>query len=112
MTAVPSTIDWRQRELSEVRPGIFGATVHTPQLTVVYYRYEPGSEWEEHAHPQDQVTTVLEGEIDFVVDGAPVHLVAGQTATLPGGVPHSASTPPSGATTINVLTLRESAPDA
>jgi quercetin dioxygenase-like cupin family protein len=108
----PQLIDWDQQEFTEARPGIFGATVHTPQLTAILYRYAPGSSWEEHQHPQDQITTVLEGEIDFVVAGEPVHMVAGQLATLPGGTPHSATVPAAGAVTLNVLTLREKTPDA
>lgn len=108
----PQTIDWAEQRYTEVRPGIFGATVHTPQLTATLYRYEPGSTWEEHQHPQDQITTVLEGEIDFVVAGRAVRLRAGQTATLPGGTLHSASTPEPGAVTLNVFTLREAPPGA
>lgn len=108
----PQTVDWDQQEFTEVRPGIFGATVHTPQLTATLYRYQPGSSWEEHQHPQDQITTVLEGEIDFVVDGQPVHLKAGQLATLPGWTPHSATTPAPGAVTLNVFTHRDAPPRA
>ena len=108
----PQKIDWSEREFAEVRPGIFGATVHTPQLTATLYRYGAGSSWEEHDHPQDQITTVLEGAIDFVVAGEPVHLDAGQLATLPGNTPHSATAPQdgSGAVTLNVFTHRESPP--
>ncbi len=105
-------IDWDRQSFAEVRPGIFGATVHTPQLTATLYRYAPGSQWEEHQHPQDQITTVLEGAIDFVVAGTPVHLTAGQLAALPGGTPHSASTPEPGAVTLNVFTHRDVPPDA
>jgi len=108
----PRVIDWDEQEFREVRPGIFGATVHTPQLTATLYRYEPGASWEQHHHPQDQLTTVLEGEIDFVVDGRPVHLAAGQLAMLPGGTPHSANTPAPGALTLNVFTHREAPPHA
>jgi quercetin dioxygenase-like cupin family protein len=74
------------------------------------YRYGPGTSWEEHSHPQDQITTVLEGTIDFVVGGEPVRLSAGQLATVPGGVPHSASVPAPGAVTLNVFTHREAPP--
>lgn len=106
------TITWAEQEFTEVRPGIWGSTVHTPQLTATLYRYDPGSTWEEHQHPQDQITTVLEGEIDFVVAGDTVHLETGQTATLPGGTPHAASTPPVGAVTLNVFTHRDAPPRA
>ncbi len=108
----PQKIDWSEQEFAEVRPGIFGATVHTPQLTATLYRYGAGSSWEEHHHPQDQITTVLEGEIDFVVAGATVHLEPGQLATLPGNTPHSATVPGdgSGAVTLNVFTHRELTP--
>jgi quercetin dioxygenase-like cupin family protein len=108
----PQTIDWDEQEFAEVRPGIFGATVHTPQLTATLYRYAAGSSWETHAHPQDQMTYVLAGAIDFVVDGRPVRLSAGQLAALPGGVPHSASVgEAAGAVSLNVFTSRERPPD-
>ena len=105
-------IDWGEQEFTEVRPNIFGATVHTPQLTATLYRYRAGSSWEEHRHPQDQITTVLEGVVDFVVDGRPVRLEAGQLAALPGGTPHSATVPEGGAVTLNVFTHRDAPPDA
>jgi quercetin dioxygenase-like cupin family protein len=102
-------IDWDDQEFNEVRPGIFGATFHTPQLTATLYRYGAGSTWEEHQHAQDQVTTVLSGDIDFIVNGEKVHLAAGQTALLPGGTPHSAEAT-NECVTINVLTLRKDTP--
>jgi quercetin dioxygenase-like cupin family protein len=108
----PQLIEWDQADFEEARPGIFGSTVHTPQLTTILYRYDPGSSWEEHEHPQDQVTTVLEGSIDFVVGGQAAHLTPGKLATIPAGVSHSATVPETGAVTLNVLTRRDKAPDA
>jgi quercetin dioxygenase-like cupin family protein len=96
-------------EFTEVRPGIFGATIDTAQLTVTVYRYEPGCAWEEHAHPEDQVTFIAEGGIvDFVVDGRPTPLSPGDLAVIPGGVPHSASVPAEGerVVSLNVWRLR------
>jgi quercetin dioxygenase-like cupin family protein len=106
----PRKIDWSEQKFTEMRPGIFGATVHTPQLTATLYRYGPDSSWEEHQHPQDQITTVLEGVIDFVVDGEAVRLTEGQLATLPGGTPHSATVPAPGAVSLNVFTHRDAPP--
>ena len=100
---------WDDQEFAEVRPGIFGATIDTEQLTVTVYRYEPGCFWEEHQHSEDQVTYVAEGgTVDFVVGGRPASLSAGQLAVIPGDVPHSASVAPDGerVITINVWRLR------
>jgi quercetin dioxygenase-like cupin family protein len=111
--SLPRRVVWEEQGFTEVRPGVFGATIHTPQLTATLYRYEPGSSWEEHQHPQDQITSVLEGTIDFVVAGEPVRLTVGETAALPGGTPHSATVPESGpAVTLNVLTSRREPPGA
>ena len=106
-SADPFTVDWSDASFREVRPGIWGATYHTPQLTVTYYRYEAGSSWEEHQHPEDQITSVINGEIDFVVAGEPVHLKTGELAALPGGVPHSATVGDREVRTLNVYTSRQ-----
>lgn len=108
---MPQTIDWDRQTYTEVRPGIFGATVHTEQLTATLYRYGGGSSWEEHQHPQDQMTYVIAGEIDFTVNGQAVRLQAGQFATLPGGTPHAATVAAdASAVTLNVFTHREAVP--
>lgn len=104
-------VDWSHERFVEVRPGIVGATVHTPQLTVTLYRYRGGSTWEEHQHPQDQVTIVIAGTIDFVVDGRKLTLSEGELATIPGGSRHGATVPDGeGASALNVFTRREAPP--
>jgi quercetin dioxygenase-like cupin family protein len=100
------TFAWSELDFEELRPGIFGATVHTDQLTATLYRYAPGSTWEAHEHPQDQMTSVLEGDIEFVVAGEHVTLRRGQCAALPGNTPHSATAGPAGAETLNFWTRR------
>lgn len=104
-------IDWDEQRFVEVRPGIYGATVHTPQLTATLYRYAGGSSWEEHRHPQDQITMVLHGVIGFRVDGRDLTLSEGQMAAIPGGTAHAATVPPGdGASSLNVFTRREAPP--
>ena len=101
---------WDDQEFTEVRPGIFGATIDTEQLTATVYRYEPGCAWEEHSHAEDQVTTVIEGGVvDFVVGGSPAPLGPGELAVIPGGVPHSATVAVDGerVVTLNVWRLRK-----
>jgi quercetin dioxygenase-like cupin family protein len=103
------SLRWDALDFSQVRPGIFGATIDTEQLTATVYRYEPGCSWETHAHPEDQVTCVLEGGVvDFVVDGRPAPLGPGEMAVIPGDVPHSATVAADGerVVTLNVWRLR------
>ena len=60
-------------------------------LTITMYRYGAGSEWEEHRHPEDQLTIVLAGEILFRSGGDELRLGPGEQVLIPGGVPHSAT---------------------
>jgi quercetin dioxygenase-like cupin family protein len=102
-------VRWDEQEFTEVRPGIFGATIDTEQLTATVYRYEPGCAWEEHRHAEDQVTCVIEGGvIEFVVGGRPVSLGPGELSVIPGDTPHSAAVAAGGArvVTLNVWRLR------
>jgi unsaturated pyranuronate lyase len=95
-------IDWEGREFAELRPGIRGATIVSADLTVSLYRYAPGAAWEEHRHPEDQLTMVLEGEIVFRTDGEELRLGPGAQVLIPGGVAHSAAAGPAAVVTLNV----------
>jgi quercetin dioxygenase-like cupin family protein len=98
----PLVIDWEGRDFVAMRPGIFGSTIVSAGLTVTLYRYAPGSEWEEHRHPEDQLTIVLEGEIDFRTGPDELRLGPGQQVLIPGGVPHSATAGSGDVVTLNV----------
>src|SRR3954471_11630077 len=92
---------------SEVRPGIRALTQHTDQLTTTTYVYAPGSAWETHAHPEDQVTFIHSGgPIRFVVEGEDRLLHPGDLAVIPGGTPHSASVPADGEQAVSVNVWR------
>ncbi len=103
----PLVIDWEGREFAELRPGIRGSTIVSADLTVTLYRYAPGSAWEQHRHPEDQLTVVLEGEIVFRTDAGELRLGPGAQVLIPGGVPHSAEAGPAEVVTLNVWPPRE-----
>ena len=95
-------IDWDAREFSQARPNIHGCTVVSDDLTVTMYRYAAGSEWEEHRHPEDQLTIVMAGEIVFRSGGEELRLGPGEQLLIPGGVPHSAVAGGAEVVTLNV----------
>jgi quercetin dioxygenase-like cupin family protein len=98
----PLLIDWDAREFSEVRPHIQGCTIVSADLTVSMYRYAAGSEWEEHRHPEDQLTIVMSGEIRLRSGGDELRLGPGEQLLIPGGVPHSAMAGAAEVVTLNV----------
>jgi quercetin dioxygenase-like cupin family protein len=54
--------------------------------------FEPHAVAARHKHPGEEIICVLEGVIEYRVDGqAPVTLKAGDTLFVPYGVPHSAA---------------------
>jgi quercetin dioxygenase-like cupin family protein len=51
-----------------------GDSDRSPSTGVSLYRYAAGSTWEEHEHPEDQLTAVLSGEIVFRSGGEELRL--------------------------------------
>jgi quercetin dioxygenase-like cupin family protein len=85
-----SVVNWDDVEATELFPGVIRQALTTATSTVVRYTYHPGCVFPVHQHPEEQVTVVHSGVIEFEVDGEVVVLRAGQVAVIPGGVPHGA----------------------
>ncbi|MEP6642434.1 MAG: cupin domain-containing protein [Gaiellales bacterium] len=98
----PLVIDWGSREFAPLRPDITGSTIVSADLTVSMYRYGPGSRWEEHHHPEDQLTIVMSGEIVLHAGSEALRLGPGEQVLIPGGVPHSATAGSGEVVTLNV----------
>jgi quercetin dioxygenase-like cupin family protein len=52
--------------------------------------FGPQVAFPKHSHPGVEIAYVLEGAIEYVVDGKPVILEAGQSLYIPAGAVHSA----------------------
>jgi quercetin dioxygenase-like cupin family protein len=74
--------------VEELSPSIGRQLVHTERMTLARIHLRAGAGVPIHAHPHEQVATVLEGSLRFVV-GDEEHVVsAGESMIVPGGVPH------------------------
>jgi quercetin dioxygenase-like cupin family protein len=81
---------WSELPIENVFPGITRQTVQATNQTLIRYVYEPGSVFPQHLHPEEQVTAVLSGQIEFTV-GDDLHLIGpGEVAVIPPNVPHGA----------------------
>jgi quercetin dioxygenase-like cupin family protein len=75
------------------RTPVYKGEVSVPGREAVVARVEiaPGSEAGRHTHPGDEISYVLEGEIDVTIDGQPAqHFKAGDGFSIPGGKVHNA----------------------
>lgn len=85
-----SVAAWNDIEATEVYPGIVRQVVTTTDCTIIRYTYHPGCVFPVHRHPEEQLTIVHSGEIEFEIDGKMMMLRAGEIAIIPGNVPHGA----------------------
>ncbi len=85
-------------------PGRFVTIAELPELTVAtglvlqplvgtgvmvsFVRYEPGAEAPLHAHEEEQVFVVVDGEFDVTLGNETRRLKVGEAAVIPSWVPH------------------------
>ena len=61
------------------------------ELIQVRVDFDPGSAFPKHSHPGEEIIYVIEGTLEYDVDGKPpVTLKAGEVLFIPYGVIHSA----------------------
>lgn len=78
------------------RTPVLTADVATPghQAVVVRGEIDPGASAARHSHPGDEISYVLEGEAELLIDGEPPRVVkAGEAFVIPAGKVHGARNP-------------------
>jgi quercetin dioxygenase-like cupin family protein len=74
----------------EIVPGITGYYAHGDKHTFGFVEIKKGSIVPEHHHMQEQITYIIEGELNMVIDGNPCTLTAGMYHIIPSNTLHSA----------------------
>lgn len=87
----------------EFVPGLQFRPVIGEQMLVNFVHYKPHTEAPPHAHEEEQVTFVVEGEFDFDLDGDVRTMRPGMAVHIPPGVPHGARTRDAGCYEIDVF---------
>ena len=77
----------------EVVSGITGHYAHGNGLTFGYVEVKKGSMRPEHHHVHEQITYILEGQLDMIIGGELCPLTAGMFHIIPSNTPHSATAP-------------------
>jgi quercetin dioxygenase-like cupin family protein len=70
--------------------GITGYYVHGSSMTFGYAEIKAGSNLPLHHHVHEQITFIVEGELDMTIGGEFFPLKAGMFHVIPSNTPHSA----------------------
>ena len=71
-------------------PGFLGKMVHGDSSSLVFWDIKQGHASPEHHHVNEQITYIMEGELEMVIGGEKMLLTTGCFHVIPSHVPHSA----------------------
>lgn len=74
----------------ELAPGLTGYYAHSSNMTLGLVEIKAGSNLPMHQHPHEQITYILEGQLDMTIDGKECKLTAGMYYVIPSNVIHGA----------------------
>jgi len=74
----------------EVKKGVTVSSVFLKDLMLTYFEIEPETEIPAHKHPHQQISFILEGEMEFKLGRGTRILKPGEGAVVPPNTEHSA----------------------
>ena len=82
-------IDVAEMEVGEPLPGWKGRFWRSESMSFAHYDIDSGSSIHEHHHPNEEVWTMIEGELEVTIDGVTHVAGPGSVAVVPANAPHS-----------------------
>lgn len=73
----------------EVVSGFKGKFIHSENVTIVHWNITIGSELSEHNHHHEQITNIINGELELTIEGVTKVLKSGELVVVPSNVYHS-----------------------
>lgn len=73
----------------EVVPGFKGKFIHTENVTIVHWSITAESVLSEHNHPHEQITNIINGELELTIEGITRVVKSGELVVVPSNVKHS-----------------------
>lgn len=83
--------NWSETHQQYLDPKLSQRVFTSKNIMVVRYVYEPGLDFEEHSHPQEQVTIVQSGRLLLTIAGEKVELKSGDVCSVFPNVNHSSA---------------------
>jgi quercetin dioxygenase-like cupin family protein len=85
-------VDWAAIDPIEMVPGLKFQPVVGDRVMANFVHFDPNTEAPVHWHEEEQISFVLEGELEFEVAGETRTLRRGEAVVIPPNVPHGART--------------------
>jgi quercetin dioxygenase-like cupin family protein len=85
-------VAWDALEAIEMAPGLEFRPVVGLNVMVNFVRFAPHTEAPRHWHDEEQISFVLEGELEFEVGDEKRVVRRGEAVVIPPNVPHAART--------------------
>lgn len=98
--------------IEEPFPGLRRRTFDGSGATVNEYCFEPGASFPLHRHPQEQITLVVDGTVELLVEGDTFALEAGAWSVVDANVEHGIVAGQGGARILAIIVPRREAADA
>lgn len=90
-------------EPDEPYPGVRRRVFDTERATVTRYEFAAGAVFPLHRHPQEQITLIEAGEVEFTVDGAVERHGPGGFSVVGPDVEHGLRAGPEGARFVAIV---------
>lgn len=71
-------------------PGFTGKMIHGAASTLAFWEIKKGSASPEHHHVHEQITYIMEGELEMTIGGVKYVMTPGCVQVIPSNTPHSA----------------------
>lgn len=81
--------DWHSIVPRTMAPGFHGRFIHSASMTFALWEIDAGAMLPEHSHQHEQVTQLLSGAFELMVDGITHPLSEGQVLVIPSHAIHS-----------------------
>ncbi|HEX8893988.1 MAG TPA: cupin domain-containing protein [Terriglobales bacterium] len=82
-------VDTNELKIVERLPGWKGRYFHSANMTFAHYEFAAGSLIHEHAHPEEEVYEVIEGELEVTIDGTSQIVKPGVVGIVPANSRHT-----------------------
>ncbi len=85
----------RLADLVEYSPGsvVSRTLAKSDAGTLTIFAFDAGEELSEHSAPFDAYVQNLDGKVELLIGGKPIHPAVGETVLMPANVPHAVKAP-------------------